>query len=333
MDEKEQLYRQYHPAFCAALMQSFEKDLSRLECKREYNLNTMPNRIDFVMVKKDGGGELESGLGKRLKKHTLYEYKSPKQDLGLAEYHLGMAYVHLYIHHEDNVSADEITLSFVREGKPVLLMEYLSEQGYVLEESEHGIYFVRKPGYVDIQILVTSELDWKYAWLKALTDKLTSEDVRRIADETDSVTDEQGRRRVRSILDLISLLNRNKDWMKEMMGMGAFLDLFKEEFEEKDRQIKSLSEQLQNQSEQLQNQSEQLQSKDEQLQSKDEQLQSKDEQLQNKDEQLQNKDEQLQNQSEQLQSNERELKEEKEENSRLRKEIEELKKEMKIAML
>ena len=95
MDE-EQLYRQYHPAFCAAIMQSFEKDLDCLECRREYNLNTMPNRIDFVMVKKDGGRELESGLGKRLKKHTLYEYKSPKQDLGLAEYHLGMACSSVY---------------------------------------------------------------------------------------------------------------------------------------------------------------------------------------------------------------------------------------------
>ena len=145
-----------------------------------------------------------------------------------------------------------------------------------------------------------------------MTDKLTSEDVGRIAKEADSVTDEQGKQRVRSILDLISLLNRNKKWMKEMMGMGAFLDLFKEEFEEKDRQIKSLSEQLQNQSEQLQNQSEQLQNQSEQLQDKDEQLQTKDEQLQ---------------------SNERELKEEKEENSRLRKEIEELKKQIKIAML
>ena len=267
MDE-EQLYRQYHPAFCAALMQSFEKDLDRLECRREYNLNTMPNRIDFVMVKKDGGRELESGLGKGLKKHTLYEYKSPKQDLGLAEYHLGMAYVHLYTHYEKNVNAEEITLSFVREGEPVLLMKYLEEQGFAIEKSEPGIYFAGRPGHVDIQILVTSELDWKYAWLKALTDKLTSEDVGRIAKEADSVIDEQGRQRVRSILDLISLLNRNKKWMKEMMGMGAFLDLFKEEFEEKDRQIKSLSEQLQNQSEQLQNQSEQLQDKDEQLQLK-----------------------------------------------------------------
>ena len=305
MDEKEQLYRQYHPAFCAALMQSFEKDLDHLECRREYNLNTMPNRIDFVMVKKDEGRELESGLGKRLKKHTLYEYKSPKQDLGLAEYHLGMAYVHLYTHYEKNVNAEEITLSFVREGEPVLLMKYLEEQGFAIEKSEPGIYFAGRPGHVDIQILVTSELDWKYAWLKALTDKLTSEDVGRIAKEADSVTDEQGRQRVRSILDLISLLNRNKKWMKEMMGMGAFLDLFKEEFEEKDRQIKSLSEQLQD----------------------------KDELLQNQSEQLHDKDELLQNQSEQLQNNERELKEEKEENSRLRKEIEELKKQIKIAML
>ena len=235
----------------------------------------------------------------------MYEYKSPKQDLGLAEYHLGMAYVHLYTHYEKNVNAEEITLSFVREGEPVLLMKYLEEQGFAIEKSEPGIYFAGRPGHVDIQILVTSELDWKYAWLKALTDKLTSEDVGRIAKEADSVIDEQGKQRVRSILDLISLLNRNKKWMKEMMGMGAFLDLFKEEFEEKDRQIKSLSEQLQNQSEQLQNQSEQLQDKDEQLQTKDEQLQS----------------------------NERELKEEKEENSRLRKEIEELKKQIKIAML
>ena len=94
---------------------------------------------------------------------------------------------------------------------------------------------------------------------------LTSEDVGKIAKEADSVTDEQGKQRVRSIMDLISLLNRNKKWKKEMMGMGAFLDLFKEEFEEKDRQIKSLSEQLQNQSEQLQDKDEQLQSNEREL--------------------------------------------------------------------
>ena len=141
MDE-EQLYRQYHPAFCAALMQSFEKDLDRLECRREYNLNTMPNRIDFVMVKKDEGRELESGLGKRLKKHTLYEYKSPKQDLGLAEYHLGMAYVHLYTHYEKNVNAEEITLSFVREGEPESSLypglNIIAQQEQKMDEGDDG---------------------------------------------------------------------------------------------------------------------------------------------------------------------------------------------------
>ncbi|MBR1693576.1 MAG: hypothetical protein IJ711_12510, partial [Lachnospiraceae bacterium] len=67
--------------------------------------------------------------------------------------------------------------------------------------------------------------------------------------------------------DLITRLNENKEWMEEMRHMGAFRDLFKEEFEQKDQRIAELSEQLQ--------------SKDEQLQSKDEQLMKKDEENSN----------------------------------------------------
>ena len=73
-----------------------------------------------------------------------------------------------------------------------------------------------------------------------------------------------------SVFDLMTRLNKNKDWMKEVNGMGAFRDLFKEDFEKKDQEIEKLNKQLQ--------------SKDEQLQSKDEQLQSKDEQLLNEKE-------------------------------------------------
>ena len=61
-----------------------------------------------------------------------------------------------------------------------------------------------------------------------------------------------------SVFDLMTRLNKNKDWMKEVNGMGAFRDLFKEDFEKKDQEIEKLNKQLQ--------------SKDEQLQSKDEQL-------------------------------------------------------------
>ena len=99
-------------------------------------------------------------------------------------------------------------------------------------------------------------------------------------------------------LDLVSELNQDKTWMKEMNTMGI-RDLFKVEFEEKDQQIAE-------QKEQIQDLNEQLQSKDEQLQSIDEQLQSQNEQLQS----------------------------EKEEVNRLRREIEDLKKQIgKIAVI
>lgn len=58
-----------------------------------------------------------------------------------------------------------------------------------------------------------------------------------------------------SVMDLSITLNKDKEFVKEMIGMGALRDMFKEEFkeeiEEKDRKINDLSEQLQNKEKQL----------------------------------------------------------------------------------
>ena len=110
---------------------------------------------------------------------------------------------------------------------------------------EKGIYHILKKDHMDMQIVVTREIDDKYIWLKALSDKLTFDDAKMLAADAVKEKDEEGRKRMRSILDLVSRLNSDKDWMKEMKSMGAFRDLFKEEFEEKDKKIQDLSEQLQ----------------------------------------------------------------------------------------
>ena len=303
-DVDEELRKQFHPAFCSAMRQTLgTADLEKLDCRNEYNLNTMPNRIDFLACKKDADTELRSGIAKIFRKHNLFEYKSPGQALGIAEYHLGMGYSYLYLNYETEVNMDEVTLSFVREGKPIVLMNHLRNEGFEITEYEAGIYHVRKKGHIDMQILVTREMSWEYTWLKVLTDRLTKEDAEHLVHEASKVKDELEKIRVRSILDLVSILNKEKEWMKRWNGMGAFRDLFKEEFEEKDQKIQQLSEQLQNQSEQLQS-----------------------------------KDKQLQDQSTQLQNQDKQLKTEKAENTRLRQEIDQLKKQLqeqmnKIAML
>ena len=85
----------------------------------------------------------------------------------------------------------DVTLSFVREGKPIVLMNHLRNEGFEITEYEAGIYHVRKKGHIDMQILVTREMSWEYTWLKVLTDRLTKEDAEHLVHEASKVKDEQ----------------------------------------------------------------------------------------------------------------------------------------------
>ena len=315
------LRKQYHPAFCEAMKQIFEHDTCRYEYRTEFPLNSMPNRIDFVIIKQDADAVSSHGIGKLFRKYNICHYKSPNDALNESEYHLAQAYAHLYAHYLPGVPFRDITISFIREGKPRKLLKYFREEGFRVSNEDNGIYYVKRDGFPDMQVIATRELDDGYIWLKALSHRLTKEDAMKLADEAIKEKDPQGQIRVRSILDLVTLLNRDQIWMKEMKEMGAFWDyFFKDEYDKKVSEIAERDETIQTLSKQVQSQNEQLQSKDQQLQTQNEQLQSKDQQLQTQNEQLQSKDQQLQSERKEI--------------SRLRREIEELKKQLgKIAAL
>ena len=201
---------------------------------------------------------------------------------------------------------DEVSISFVRDGMPQKLMEQFREEDFTIREYEPGIYHVTKTGHVDMQIIVLRQLGAEYKWITKLNDRVEREDMQSLMNEIQYLEDMEDRLNAESVLDVITRLNQNKEWMKEDSGMGEFRELFREEFENRDHKIADLSEQVLTQSEQLQNQSEQLQ----------------------------NQSTQLQNQSEQLQNTEKQLRTKDEENSRLKEEIAELKKQLnRIAML
>lgn len=304
--DNEDINKQFHPAFCDAMTQIFEHDNVEYVYEREYNLNSMPNRIDLLVIRLDDkkavgnnkcgcddGKEHDkeqsvNGIAKLCRTYNIFEYKSPGQQLSVDEYYNAMAYAYLYAGKTKNATMEDITVSFVREGKPHKLMSFFKMNGHQVIEYEKGIYHIIKKDHVDMQIIVTKELDDKYIWLRALSDKLTLDDAVKLAIDAGKEHDSEGRQRVRSILDLVSRLNRNKEWMKEMKSMGAFRDLFKEEFEEKDKKIQALSEQLQSKDEQLQSQNEQLQNKDKQLQSKDKEVKSLKEEIEHLKEQMRN---------------------------------------------
>ena len=169
---------------------------------------------------------------------------------------------------------DRYSITFVRKSKPVKFMKILEEKGFTVKEYEPGIYHITKAEHVDMQIIVTAQLDDsddRYIWLKCLSEGVRYEQMETLTERVNELGESE-RIRAEAVLDLVIRLNYNQEWLKEENGMGEFRDLFREDFEKRDRKIEELSEQLQ--------------TKDEQLQSKDEQLQSKDKQL--KDEKIKN---------------------------------------------
>ncbi len=300
LSENEELRKQYHPAFCSAMIQIFEHDGNRYEYDEEYDINTLPNRIDLLVIKvvdndvidKDTIAGLHglsnvdrlpvmkditkkendikkttfhNGIGRICRKYNIFEYKSPRQPLSIDEFYKTMGYAYLYACSNKECSIDDVTITFVREGRPKKLLSFFNEKGYNITEYEKGIYHVLKKDHIDIQVIVTRELGNDYLWLKALSDNMTLEDAIRLVQAAEKETDIEGRKRIESILNLTSRLNANKDWMKEGKDMQAFRYLFEDEFKEKDKKIEDLSEQLQNQSEQLQSKDKEVKSLKEEI--------------------------------------------------------------------
>lgn len=292
---------QYHQAFCVSMENELLEDRDNMRCMSEVVLNTMPNKIDMMIVK-EADVEPGSGIGNIFRRYNLVEYKSPEDELNISTYNRSIAYMFLYhVYKVGNVylEPDEYSLTFVRERKPKKLMKLLGEKNYSINEYEPGIYHIIRPGYVDMQIIVTIELEDRYIWLKCLSDKVTREQAEQLTDRI-NIMEGKDRIRAESVLDLMIRLNADKEWMKEVTGMGAFRDLFKAEFEEKDRKIEE----------------------------NERKIEEKDHRIQENEHKIEELSRQLQSQ-EKLQS---QIEEERKENSRLREEIERLKKLNRIAM-
>ena len=284
---------QYHPAFCSATELEFRKCGKLFTFEREFLLNTMPNRIDLLIVRKKTEAVVDNEIGAIFENYNIFEYKSPDDRLGKSAFYITNAYANLLVgYNRGPLCLNEITVTFIRYGKPKKLFDFLCENGFTIDEHCDGVYHVRKPGEMNRQIIVIRELSEKHRWLKALKCELSLEEASALLSETAEMSEEDFVRAI-SVLDLSDSFTRRVE--KEEVNMGILMDRYNE-YQRKMRKIEK----------QLKRKEEQLQSKDEQLQSKDEQLQSKEEQLQSKDEQLQSKDEQLQSQEEQLKASRKE---------------------------
>lgn len=233
------LNTQWHPAFVSAMKLELIEDATYLNYTSEYNLNTKPLQMDMLIVKKEKDVEIKNEIGKIFREHNIIEYKSPDDTMNLNTYMKVIAYACLYKayeNHVDDVKLDEITITMVREKKPVKLLHWFEKNGYQIQEVYKGIYYITKENRFLTQVIVSKQLSKEnQKWLTLLSRNFDEADVERVVAQMETLTGESEKRHGDSVLQVVmkeneKLFRQLKEEGKEMCE--ALRELFEPEMKE-----------------------------------------------------------------------------------------------------
>ena len=222
---------QWHPAFCSAMELELREYKKYLRYEREHNLRKMPLKIGFLVIRKNPGVTIKNDIGDFFLGNNIFEYKSPGDDLNTGTFYKALSYACLYKSETGSVSDilnTDITVSLVREQKPVILLEQLAEKYEVIKKAD-GIY--RISGLLfPIQILATGELDPKtHVWVTSLTRTIDRIRTQRLLNSCSKLEDDEDRRNADSVVNVTSEAN---------------IELFKRMIQEGDQMCEELKELL-----------------------------------------------------------------------------------------
>ena len=126
----------------------------------EYNLSRKPLQIDLLIIEKNKNIRIKNQIGHIFRQNNIIEYKSPGDSMSLDDFYKATAYACMYKalgEKVDAVSANELTISMMRESYPAGMIATLKRQGIEIEKMYDGIYYL-KNFFIPTQIVVTKEL-------------------------------------------------------------------------------------------------------------------------------------------------------------------------------
>ena len=236
-NQKKSQKLQWHPAFCSALRLELLEDAENLEFTDEFQLTEKPLQIDCTVVKVKKDCKIKNEIGKIFRKHNIFEYKSPMDELNIDTFYKAVAYACLYKvlpNHVDEIPAEEITITLIRDRKPVKLLGELEKSGYGYKKEAAGIYYVNGAMF-PMQIIESSELDVDmHVQLKALTNHLEESLMRQYLLQVSTF---EGREKNLADIVLQVIVNSNMEKVREWKGSEqtmceALRVLMKEELKE-----------------------------------------------------------------------------------------------------
>nr|WP_300798382.1 hypothetical protein [uncultured Acetatifactor sp.] len=229
---------QWHSAFVSAMNLDLGPDRDDLIFEKEYNLNTKPLEIDLLVIKKAGFVQIASEIGKLFKGHNIMEYKSPEDHLDIDTFYKTLAYACLYKSYGktvDAIKAEDITISILREAKPIELFRYLEGHGCKVTKVYGGVYYVEGKTWFPTQIVVTGELDQDaHIWLKGLSGNLEKGDIQKMMAERNHMTEKADRELADSVLEVS--ISANRTIVEELIGDESMYEALMEIMEPRIKQ-------------------------------------------------------------------------------------------------
>ena len=217
-NQKKSQKLQWHPAFCSALRLELLEDAENLEFTDEFQLTEKPLQIDCTVVKVKRDCKIKNEIGKIFRKHNIFEYKSPMDELNIDTFYKAVAYACLYKvlpNHVNEIPAEEITITLIRDRKPVKLLGELEKSGYGYKKEAAGIYYVNGAMF-PMQIIESSELDVDmHVQLKALTNHLEESLMRQYLLQVSTF---EGREKNLADIVLQVIVNSNMEKVREWKG-------------------------------------------------------------------------------------------------------------------
>ena len=239
----EDVKKQWHPAFVAAMMLELKENRESLFFEKEYNLNTKPLEIDLLVIKKNTSALLRNEIGQFFRGHNIMEFKSPKDHMDIDTVYKVWAYACLYKAYGkavDAIKAEYITVSLIIETKPEGLFRYFGEHGTTVSNPHNGIYYITEGVFFPTQVIVTGELDGElHTWLKPLSDNAEEEDMRRLLKHTSNLKGKLDRELADSVLEVS--IKANMQLVEKLRGEDnmsqAMLEIMEPVLLEREKQV------------------------------------------------------------------------------------------------
>ncbi len=231
--------KDWHSAFCGATEWELKQNKRDLSYNNEFVLSKRGLRMDMLVIKKERKTDIKNEIGKLFKKHNIIEFKRKKGALTIDQYYKVNGYACLYKglgKTVNEIPADELTVTFIREAYPRELFRMLESSGVVITERYKGIYYLTGNVVFDTQVIVTSRIDGeKHPGLKVLSSDAKEEDVVRFIREAELAEEPGDLQNVDAILQVSVLANQElyeRIKRRDSKMCQALRDLMKEEIAE-----------------------------------------------------------------------------------------------------